>query len=125
MKPRPRLLRPMRAIVMRPEQANETVVFDLAHKPTLEELNAVILPLLDGADFMEHVNVLADFTGGLKFDWADMFVDELGHPKGLPRNEAATMIYRRNALLNHGVTDPESLPWIAGPAVLFRRKVWS
>jgi hypothetical protein len=48
----------------------------------------------------------------------------MGHPKGLPRNENATVIYRRNALLRQGVKDPETLPWIAGPAVLFERIVW-
>lgn len=117
------LLRPTKAILMRPEQPNQTVAFDLPHAATLDELKDVILPWL-GCEHMEHVSVLADFSGGFRFQVADMFIDEMGHAKGLPRNENATAIYRRNAVLNQGVA-PEELPWIAGPALLFRRKVWS
>jgi hypothetical protein len=42
----------------------------------------------------------------------------------LPRNEAATLIYRRNAMLHQGVKDPEEVSFIVGPAVLFDRIVW-
>jgi hypothetical protein len=67
----------------------------------------------------EHVSVL--FEGKP----ADMFVDENGHAKNLPRNEAATAIYRAYSLRQHPNTDPESLPFIAGTAVLFDAPVWS
>jgi hypothetical protein len=57
-------------------------------------------------------------------EYLDMFVDEDSHGRERPRNEAATTIYRANALRQFPGTDPESLPWIAGPAVLFDRRVW-
>jgi hypothetical protein len=99
-------------LVMRPEAPNETHVFELSRQPSYAELAAILRPLLACEDF-EHVTVLAD-----------MFVDEMGHPKGLPRNENATAIYRRNALLHQGISDAETIPWIAGPAALFERIVW-
>ena len=74
--------------------------------------------LLDDA-VMEHVAVLYQDRP------ADMFVDEIGAIKSLPRNEAATAIYRANWLKQHPRTDPESLDAIYGPAVLFHRIVWS
>jgi hypothetical protein len=59
-------------------------------------------------------------------DYLDMFVDEIGHvrdggPK--PRNDAATAIYRANWLRAEG-GDPETLPWIAGIAIVFDRRIW-
>jgi len=87
--------------------------------PSLADLKKAILPQLDGAEYFEHVTVL--FEGGP----ADMFVDEIGHRKQLPRNELATAIYRAAWLDEHPTDHPESLPWIAGPAVLFGRRVWS
>lgn len=112
-----------RLLVMAPEEPSERRTFQLAQQPTYDEL-AELMKLL-GVENCEHVSVLADFAGGLAFKRADMFVDEHGHSKRLPRNEAATAIYRRNALLHQGVKDPESLPWIAGTAVLFERVVWT
>ena len=56
---------------------------------------------------------------------AAMFVDEDGHAKGLPRNEAATAIYRASWMARNPRDDPESLPWIAGDAAIFGRRVWS
>ena len=67
----------------------------------------------------------ADFAGGADYRRADMFVDELGHQKQLMRNGAATVIYRRNAMLRPQVSDAESLSFIVGPAVLFNRVVWT
>ena len=112
-----------RLLVMAPEEPSERRTFLLPAQPTYGEL-AELMKLL-GVKDCEHVTVLADFAGGLNFRRADMFVDEMGHPKGLPRNEAATAIYRRNALLHQGVKDPEALDWIAGPAVLFEREIWT
>jgi hypothetical protein len=113
-----------RALLMRPDEPNERRIVELPARPDYHELAAVLRPLLDTQTF-EHVTVLSDFEGGLDFRPSDMFVDEMGHPKGLPLNGAATAIYRRNALLHQGVSDPESLPWIAGPAILFERIVWT
>jgi hypothetical protein len=113
-----------RILLMRPGEPNATRTFELPEWPGYHELNE-LMQLLIGCENLEHVTVLADFAGGLAFKRADMFVDEIGHQKRLARNEAATIIYRRNALLNQGVKDPEELSWIAGPAVLFERRVWS
>ena len=52
---------------------------------------------------------------------SDMFVKADYHQ---PRNESATTVYRQNYIVHNPGTNPESLPFIAGPAVLFYRKVW-
>jgi len=76
-------------------------------------------------DPMEHVNVFADFEGGRDFRYLDMFVNEMGHIEGMQRNERATAIYRNNVMVHEAVAPPaETLPWIAGPAVLFSKRVW-
>jgi hypothetical protein len=111
-------------LIMAPDQPNERRTFELPMNPSYDELSDLVRLLLGCEDF-EHVSVLSDFAGGLAFKRADMFVDEHGHAKGLPRNEAATIIYRRNALLHQSVLDAETLDWIAGPAVLFERRVWT
>lgn len=95
----------------------ETREVDLAKEPGYLALKTVLTPLLDGAD-LEHVSVL--FEGRR----ADMFVDEIGANKGLPRNEPATTIYRANWLAQRPEERPESLPAIYGPAVVFARRVW-
>lgn len=48
-----------------------------------------------------------------------MYIDALCHLKDLPRNELATALYRAEYLAEHPEIGPESLPFIAGPAVLF------
>jgi hypothetical protein len=111
-------------LVLKPDESSETRTFELPERPAYREING-LMQLLIGCEHCEHVSVLADFNGGLAFKRADMFVDEMGHDRGLPRNEAATIIYRRNALLYQNVKIAETLPWIAGPAVLFERIVWS
>lgn len=86
--------------------------------PGYTKIAALVEPLLDGAD-LEHVNVFHEGR------YTDMFVDECSRLKGLPRNEKATAIYRNNWLTHvDPKADPESLPFIAGPAILFFRKVW-
>ena len=89
--------------------------------PGYEQLRELIEPVLGGP--LEHVSVL--WNG----ERADMFVDELGHVElttrdPLPRNDEATAIYRANWLKQHPGTDPETLAWIAGTAILFRVRVW-
>lgn len=81
-------------------------------------LQVLLKPIL-GCVYSERVMVLHD---GQRLD---LFVDEGGHEKRLPRNEKATAIYRNNVLSHEPGTDPESLPHIAGDAVLFNRPVWS
>ena len=111
-------------LIMVPDQSHATREVDLVRYPDYATLRDLLTPIID-CKYIEHVSVLADFKGGVEFRRADMFVDEDGHAKGRPMNGAATAIYRRNALLHHGVTDPETLSWIAGPAVLFNRIVWT
>ena len=63
---------------------------------------------------MEHVSVL--FNGHRR----DMFVGETSAINGRHiRNIRATEIYRANALSQNPGLDPEDLPAISGPAVLF------
>lgn len=90
---------------------------DLAAKPDYRALQAITAPALNGGS-LERVLV---FHEG---EYTDMFVDDRGLSKGLPRNEAATAIYRNNMLTHRRVKDPETLPAIYGPAVLFSRRVW-
>jgi hypothetical protein len=88
-------------------------------EPGLTHHRSLILPLLGPDCNLEHVTVLHE---GKR---ADMFVDEHGVRKQLPRNEAATAIYRNNWLTHHPKDAPESLPAIYGTAVLFDRIVWN
>ena len=111
-------------LIMRPEEPNETREIELVRIPNYETLRDLLQPILD-CKYPEHVTVLADFAGGMAFRRSDMFVDEDGHRRKRPRNGNATDIYRRNAILNQGAKDPEALEWIAGPAVLFNRIVWT
>lgn len=86
-------------------------------EPHSDLINELCRPLIGGG-FIERVAVLHDGAP------MDMVVDEQGHMKGLPRNEQATAIYRAASLRRDPDLDPETLPWIAGPAVLFLRRVW-
>lgn len=89
--------------------------------PTIRELRALVgpeIPSLNDPHAAERVNVWF----GEKY--TDMFVDEVGIEKGLPRNERATEIYRANWLRAHPKDDPESLPHVAGVAVVFDARVW-
>jgi hypothetical protein len=112
-----------RVLIMTPGAPNVRQTVQLPATPTYDELAELMQRL--GVENAEHVTVLSDFDGGVKYRRSDMFVDEHGHAKGLYRNEFATAIYRRNAIMHQGVTDPESLPWISGVAVLFERIVWT
>lgn len=80
-------------------------------------LRDLLTPLLEGGH-LEHVTVLHNGQA------ADMFVDEDFRAKGLSRNETATAIYRNAWLTRNPGTDPESMPDIAGIAILFSRRVW-
>lgn len=100
---------------------------DWPHEPGYERIRALVAPILErGA--LEHVSVWADFSGGEKYQALDMFVDDCGLIKHLPRNEAATVIYRRANLLGKSVARPvedaETLSAIYGTAILFNRRVW-
>lgn len=104
---------------------------ELANKPTYDALKAIIDPFISGTRdppyWFERVAVLDNFGDG-KMRPLDMFVDENGLVKHLPRNEKATTIYRRANLCGMTavapVANPEMLNFIVGPAVLFNRPVW-
>lgn len=81
-----------------------------------EDIRALVEPHLGGARCY-RLQVTGD--GAL----ADMFVDEMGVLKELPRNAIATGVYRSHWLLSHPGYDPELLPFVAGNAVLFDRQV--
>lgn len=87
--------------------------------PTLAELKSVVEPHVAGD--MEHVYIFNDRALNGR---GDMFCDEVGQLKGLPRNQAATALYRKAWIQATG-DDPESLPWIAGTAVVFDETVWT
>ena len=85
-------------------------------EPGFDAINKLVQPLIGGGH-IEHVSVLHD---GKR---RDMFVDEEGRVKGMVRNDRATAIYRAAYMSRHPESDPEKLPHIAGPAVLFTRRV--
>jgi hypothetical protein len=112
-----------RLLVMTPDFANERRTFELPKRPTAEEVGQLVALLIPGCERAEHFEVQADFNGGLDFKAADMFADLERVRKKLPWNENATVILRRAAVMQ-GEKNPKILPWIAGPAVLFQRRVW-
>ena len=107
---------PTKITVLKPDGTRTEQTLDLPKNPSLEKLHELVDPHLGTAMF-EHVSVLYEDKP------CDMFVDEMGHQKGLPRNEEGTKIYRTYWLKHHKV-DPESMSWIAGIVVLFHRRVW-
>lgn len=113
---------PLKMLLMRPGKLDYLTETVFPVRPTYEELSRLLQPLLGGKP--ERVAVLADFSGGKKYQPLDMFVYEHSLLKRLPRNENATTIYRRATLLRAPSTPPESLSYIAGPAVLMDRRVW-
>lgn len=104
--------------IFHPDGTVDEQSVELPENPGYTHLRDLLTPLLKGG-YLEHITVLHD---GKR---ADMFVDEDGHQKRLPRNEAGTTIYRNNWLTQHPGTEPESIPYIVGTAVLFDRIVWS
>ncbi|WP_445677654.1 hypothetical protein [Pseudomonas putida] len=104
-------------IVMHPDGTDQHFEIDLPEIPTLQALRSLIVPHLAGGD-LEKVGVLHDGKG------TDMFVDEDGLSKQLPRNNKATAIYRAYHLKQNPGVDPEQLGFIAGTAVIFDRRVW-
>lgn len=90
---------------------------ELEYDPGFDALSDLINPIVGGN--LEHVSVL--YTDKRR----DMFVHDSGLIDGLPRNDAATAIYRANWLKRYPKADPETLHIIAGTAVLFPdRQVW-
>ncbi|MDB5412095.1 MAG: hypothetical protein JWR10_430, partial [Rubritepida sp.] len=103
--------------VYEPGQPERSAEAELPPRPGLDQLKAVIMPLL-GCEQMEHVWVLWEGRQ------ADMFVDETGVLKGLPENQVASAIYRAAFLRRNPGANPNALPAIHGTAVLFESQVW-
>jgi hypothetical protein len=101
-----------------PDDTTQVGEIDWPQSPTLDQIKALLQPVI--GDHVEHVRVLDPAED----DYRDMFVDELGHDHGKPRNNRATEIYRHNWLSHEG-GEPEDLSWIAGTAVVFDRIIWS
>ncbi len=113
--------------ILRRDLAHEQRTVDLPEKPDYRALCNLIEALLDPErrEPIERVNVYLVNEDR----YTDMFVSEEGKiaktwRAPLPRNEDATVIYRANIVAHKPSTDPESLPFIVGPAVLFSRRVW-
>jgi hypothetical protein len=104
--------------IIRANGDEETHTVQLPAEPDYFQLKAIVQPIIGERNDFEHVAVLHNNQR------TDMFVDEMGQLKGLPRNDRATAIYRHNWLTQHPGTDPNTLPWIVGTAVLFARRVW-
>jgi hypothetical protein len=108
----------VKATLLRTNGTSEAIIIP-DWKGGYDGIKAVVKPLIDN---FEHVTVWHE---GKR---TDMFVDEDGHGKMLHRNDAATEIYRGATMA--GKTgqpipdDQETLPWIAGDAVLFDEQVW-
>lgn len=107
----------IRMTVYLPDGSERVVETDLPPRPTLDQIKKVLEPIF-GNNYTEHVSVLVDGQ------CTDMFVDEDGLTKRLPRNEKATVIYRNNWLTQRPNTDPELLAFIVGPAVVFSQRIW-
>lgn len=103
--------------ILRADGSEEVRNTRMHDKPGYMVLQLLVKQYLT-CEYAERVRVLHDGQA------VDMFVDESGLDKGLPRNEKATTIYRNNVMTHEPGTDPESLPWVVGDAVLFSRSVW-
>ncbi len=105
--------------IFRPDRTVPDIVNSrLPKRPDYQVIKTLMLPIIEGAEYPEHVSVLFQDRS------TDMFVDETGVLKGLPRNEVATAIYRTAWLKAHPNGNPESLPHIAGIAVVTGRRIW-
>jgi hypothetical protein len=116
----------MKILVMIPGKPPETRELELTNIEW-KNLRMVISPMIDGQE-PEHVTVWSSLDNNAPFERLDMFVGETSANDGQPRNEAATTHYRRATMTGKTPVptpaNPEELPAIYGPAVLFGRRVW-
>lgn len=104
--------------VLRPDGGEETHTAEMTNpQPMYDELREMIESHLDGGE-MFHITIIA--SNGKR---SSMFVDEMFNYKNLARNNLATALYRAAWLDSHPDVDPESLPFIAGVAVVFAEVV--
>lgn len=100
-----------------PQGAPTRLEYAMPADPGYRQLKEIMTPLLNGG-YLERVRVL---VGGA---YTDMFVDEDSQGKDMLVNARATEIYRANWMTQHPDCDPDELPDIKGPAILFDRPVW-
>lgn len=101
-----------RMLIISADGTSEDREATFAGTPNYDSLRKAMDGVFD--ERFEHVYVLHDDQR------RDMFVGETSTINGRhSRNEKATAIYRNNALTRSPVIDPESIPAIYGPAVLF------
>lgn len=104
--------------IIKADGTEEVRDFAWPEAPGYAAIRDLVEPILGQGRYLEHVTVLHEG------ERTDMFVDDSGLTDGLPRNEKATAIYRANWLSQHPGCSPEALPFIAGDAILFSRRVW-
>tara|TARA_R110000868_G_scaffold409899_1_gene696433 strand:- start:32896 stop:33243 length:348 start_codon:yes stop_codon:yes gene_type:complete len=108
--------------ILVPGQPPREATADLPMIPTYGDLKLTIGPVFRevfGGAMWEHVTIMLE--DGSR---SDMFVDEHFVPKRLPLNPEATAHYRRATLTQEPGTNPNGLPAILGPAVVFHRQIW-
>lgn len=94
---------------------------DVPVQPSYGDFKRTIGPILTAniPGEWEHVTIM--LPDGNR---SDMFVDENFLARGLPRNPEATEHYRRATMTREPKTNPEDLPPILGPAIVFHRRIW-
>jgi hypothetical protein len=109
-------------IITRPGEAPSDPVQlpeDFPEKPDHARLSAILDPVFPRPNHWEHffgLNEAGEVICG--------FCDERSQIKQLPLNEQGTEIYRRLAKRNFPKAVDDDLPFIAGPVVIFSRRVW-
>ena len=117
-----------RYTIFRPDRTSEAGEVDWPADPSYDAIAMLVGPIVGGP--IEHVRILdpakatAEHIG--RADYRDMFVDEMSLMRDppAPRNAMATALYRANRLRVHPQDAPESLPIVAGVAVVFERVIW-
>lgn len=113
---------PTKYQVIQADGSVEEHTIEWPEDPGYDAISKIVNPYLNGEP-LEHVTVLYNDAR------CDMFISELGHvhltTRGpLPVNTTATEIYRGNWMKRNPSDDPDSLPTIAGIAILFERRIW-
>jgi len=109
-------------LILPDEGFAQTYEVDWPQEPGYDRIKSLVEPLINDEP-LEHVSVLYNDRR------ADMFVSGVGAmaygKRGpLPRNDEATHIYRAASMRRDPTQDPEDMPAIYGPAVIFDRIVW-
>jgi hypothetical protein len=83
------------------------------------EVRRQLKPLYFKTCTIERVAVIAND------ERVDMYVCELGAIKRMQCNDVATKLFRDTVLMGTPSKEPEMLPHIAGPVVVFDRVIWT